>query len=206
MDGQDKLRFDVSSAADRQRFDTTFIRGVRSELGNTSRPVMLDALRLAHFRWITRPSDVSINVESMEGAVRGLAETSTVKEEKRLKEPNPQLGWHLDGANDVVQDPNTNLCRQFMENCRIYNAYTAAVTLGLVLTTAKANRRQTRAADDGDVALGLTLVEILRVKILNVDGESPGELYGNVTVTDSFSEVYVFDRSDGDTQSVEPDR
>ncbi|KAL5204791.1 hypothetical protein ABZP36_009662 [Zizania latifolia] len=315
--GKDKLRFDVSSAADRQRFNTTFIQGVRSELGNTSRPVMLDALRLplqvdtpsfrelqliaggrtatlllrtdnlyvVGFRnhagqWfefrpeedggqatiqgatvlpftgsyvgtnsigpLNTPSNVSMNVEAMEGAVRGLAETSTGKEEKlkvwlrtlivsfiesiRFTSVAAAVGEALRGqrseleqyhisqirnwgdistallaaANDVVQDPDTNLFSQFIQHCRIHNAYEAAITLGLVLATAKANRRQTRAAADGDVALGLTLVEVLSVRILNIDGESPGDLYGTVRVVDSFGGVNVFSRARADAQSVYP--
>uniref|UniRef100_A0ACD6AD11 Uncharacterized protein n=1 Tax=Avena sativa TaxID=4498 RepID=A0ACD6AD11_AVESA len=121
----------------------------------------------------------------------------------------------IQAANDVVQDPNTNIFRQFNiepSSCNIPNAFAAAVALGLVITSSKlrtGGRRllQYAAADDDecdDVALGLTLLEVLSVVIIDIDSEDPGDLYGDVLVRDSFGSVNLFHRDRSDVQEVRP--
>lgn len=309
-----QLKFDVSSKADRQRFNTTFIQEIRRELGDTSvmqeafqlppqtdtpsfqdlvliagestatlrlrtdnlyvvgfrnqagrwfefrhenggLPPIIPGATMLHFSGsyvgtnslapLNGPRDVNIGRHTIESAVHSLAQ-STGEEDQRLKDwlrtlivsfiesirfnsvasavaealRNDQVNqleehhihqirnWSaistalLAAANDVVQDPDTNLFSQFANECRIRNAYQAAITLGLVLVTARTNRRHPRA--DDTAALGLTLVEVVSVRILYIDGEKPGDLYGTVRVVDSFGGVHVYDQPRGSAQSVYP--
>ncbi|KAL6908187.1 hypothetical protein ACP4OV_002357 [Aristida adscensionis] len=115
----------------------------------------------------------------------------------------------LQVANDVVQDPAV-LARRFEPYARIgiHNAFELATTLGMVLVGNAGRRRRRRSVDDDDNAdhavAGVTLVEVIEVVVRNIDGEDPGDLYGEIAVTDGFGLQLVFDRDRSDTQSVSP--
>lgn len=111
-----------------------------------------------------------------------------------------------------VQGADINIFRRFDITCGINTALQAAATLGLVLLTNKAKPRKDRQIrslmqmqhDYDDVALGITLLEVVSVVILNIDGEDPGDLYGTVLVRDSFGSVNLFLRDRSDVQPVRP--
>lgn len=51
---------------------------------------------------------------------------------------------------------------------------------------------------------GRPLVEVFYVRILNIDGEDPGQLYGTVTATDGLQSYYIYNRDRGDYESISP--
>lgn len=51
---------------------------------------------------------------------------------------------------------------------------------------------------------GRPLVEIFDVRILNIDGEDPGDLYGTIKATDGLNSSYVYNRDSGDYEKVGP--
>lgn len=62
--------------------------------------------------------------------------------------------------------------------------------------------RAPRSADDEYE--GRALFEVFAVIINNIDGESPGDLYGTITVTDGLFSQYIYNRERGNYESVKP--
>ncbi|CAM0908805.1 unnamed protein product [Alopecurus aequalis] len=111
-------------------------------------------------------------------------------------------------ANTRYTDPTRNLFTQFehVPDWDIHGAISAAAALGLVLTPMRTGAGPSRPllAIDNDSAYGITLLEVLSVVILDIDGENPGGLYGTVRVHDSFGSVDLFNRGKSNSQSVRP--
>ncbi|KAK3137471.1 hypothetical protein QOZ80_5BG0452730 [Eleusine coracana subsp. coracana] len=116
----------------------------------------------------------------------------------------------LQVINDVVQDPDV-MVQRFSPYARynIHNAFQLASMLGMVLIknpNRQHGRRPRRSVDnnpDGAVA-GITLLEVVEVIVLDIDGETPGDLYGMITVTDGFGPQIIFERDWWTIQSVHP--
>lgn len=51
---------------------------------------------------------------------------------------------------------------------------------------------------------GRPLAQVFYVRILNLDNEAPGELYGTIKATDSFKYYYIYNRNKGDSEDVKP--
>ncbi|KAK3140703.1 hypothetical protein QOZ80_5AG0404620 [Eleusine coracana subsp. coracana] len=117
----------------------------------------------------------------------------------------------LQVINDVVQDPDVMVQRfSPYHQYDIHNAFQLASMLGMVLIknpNRQHGRRPRRSVDDnldGAVA-GITLLEVVEVIVLDIDGEKPGDLYGMITVTDGFGLQIIFEREWSNIQSVYPD-
>lgn len=63
-------------------------------------------------------------------------------------------------------------------------------------------RRAPRSADDGYE--GRALLEVFAVIVNNIDGESPGDLYGTIRVTDGLLSQYIYNRERGNYESIYP--
>ncbi|KAF7076682.1 hypothetical protein CFC21_081295 [Triticum aestivum] len=112
-------------------------------------------------------------------------------------------------ANDSQQPTVTDaLARRFqsLAAAGIHNYLEAAQALGLVLLKTHGARRQRRSLEDNPdhVVAGLTLVEVIEVIVRRIDDESPGDLYGSITVDDGVGSEQVFSRDRNDIQSVSP--
>ncbi|XP_021287448.1 uncharacterized protein LOC110418946 [Herrania umbratica] len=66
------------------------------------------------------------------------------------------------------------------------------------------NARNTDTATDTNVSYVRTLVSIEYVRVNNIDGEDPGDLYGTVKVKDFWGLHTVYDRSSSDYESKGP--
>lgn len=62
--------------------------------------------------------------------------------------------------------------------------------------------RAPRSADDEYE--GRALLEVFAVIVNNIDGESPGDLYGTIKVTDGLFSQYIYNRERGNSESVYP--
>uniref|UniRef100_A0ACD5WGB8 Uncharacterized protein n=1 Tax=Avena sativa TaxID=4498 RepID=A0ACD5WGB8_AVESA len=67
-----------------------------------------------------------------------------------------------------------------------------------------ANPRRAKRSVVPDFPVGLTFLEVFKVVIINIDGESPGDLYGTITVDDGLGREVLFFRERSETQSVGP--
>ena len=83
-------------------------------------------------------------------------------------------------------------------------------TLGLLLWCPLTNPRLQRdvfvAPTEGKALIlhGRPLVEIFSVRILNIDNENPGDLYGKIKATDGLWSSYIFKRDRSHYQSIRP--
>lgn len=122
------------------------------------------------------------------------------------------LSWVLyEAADDVVQDQQVlaqRLKKFNLSGIEIHNnAFMVAQALGMVLLRGQGHRRRQERSvgDDADgVVAGLTLVEVMDVTVIRIDGENPGDLYGEISIDDSFGTQQVFYRDRSDPQLVGP--
>ncbi|KAM7468900.1 hypothetical protein LguiA_007083 [Lonicera macranthoides] len=59
-------------------------------------------------------------------------------------------------------------------------------------------------SDEGQCFLALPLVEVFSVRIDNIDGEDPGQLYGTITVNDGLNTEYIYDHTSSDPEDIKP--
>ncbi|XP_017257478.2 uncharacterized protein LOC108226993 [Daucus carota subsp. sativus] len=65
--------------------------------------------------------------------------------------------------------------------------------------------RSTRSVnDDIDEYAGRALLEVFEVIVNDIDGESPGDLYGKITVTDGLLSQYIYNQDRDHSESVYP--
>ena len=56
------------------------------------------------------------------------------------------------------------------------------------------------------IVAGQPLLEVFFVRILNIDGEDPGQLYGTVTATDCAQSYYIYNRDRANYETIKPDQ
>ncbi|KAK6269843.1 hypothetical protein POUND7_006948 [Theobroma cacao] len=105
--------------------------------------------------------------------------------------------------------------------CNIWTTGQAIATLGILLYVPRTSRRKKRQADvdvgnahnadiaavpnaDTNVSYVRTLVSIEYVRVNNIDGENPGDLYGTVKFKDFWGLHTVYNRSSSDYESKGP--
>ncbi|CAH9089956.1 unnamed protein product, partial [Cuscuta epithymum] len=94
----------------------------------------------------------------------------------------------------------------------IWTVGQAAVALGIMLYKGRhvnlmllANEQLATVPETvGGASYFRTFLTVNYVRVLNIDGENPGDLYGTVKVTDFWGEHTVYDRASGDTEEVYP--
>ncbi|GMP40352.1 hypothetical protein CsSME_00010829 [Camellia sinensis var. sinensis] len=81
----------------------------------------------------------------------------------------------------------------------------AVTVLGILLRSIRASlsSSSTMALLAAPV-VGRPLVEVFTVRINNIDGEDPGQLYGTITVTDGLSSQYIYNQSRDNYESISP--
>jgi hypothetical protein len=91
----------------------------------------------------------------------------------------------------------------------INNIAQAIIVLGILLrqhaVTGSRSRRDVGMETTAGQALildGRPLVEVFYVRILNIDGEDPGQLYGIITVTDGLQSYYIYNRVRANYESI----
>uniref|UniRef100_A0A6M2EHG6 rRNA N-glycosylase n=1 Tax=Populus davidiana TaxID=266767 RepID=A0A6M2EHG6_9ROSI len=101
-----------------------------------------------------------------------------------------------------------NVVRLPPDNREIRTISQAAAILGILLGVCFRNsgpRRFPRmTSDEGQCFLGLPLVEVFSVRIDNIDGEDPGDLYGTITVDDGLNIEYIYNRTSSNPESIKP--
>lgn len=83
----------------------------------------------------------------------------------------------------------------------------AILALGILLIRGSSPRRDVVMETTAGQALildGQPLVEVFYVRILNIDGEDPGQLYGTITATDGLQSYYIYNRDRGNYESIRP--
>lgn len=78
------------------------------------------------------------------------------------------------------------------------------ILLGLCYGGSRPNRFPRMTFDEGQCFLGLPLVEVFSVRIDNIDGEDPGQLYGTITVNDGLNIEYIYNRTSSNPESIKP--
>lgn len=80
------------------------------------------------------------------------------------------------------------------------------ILLGLCYEKGERKRFPRMTFDEGQCFcfLGLPLVEVFSVRIDNIDGEDPGDLYGTITVNDGLNIEYIYNRASSDPESIKP--
>ncbi|KAK6229983.1 hypothetical protein QUC31_002645 [Theobroma cacao] len=95
-----------------------------------------------------------------------------------------------------VPNPNT---------ANIWTVGQAIAALGILLYLPRTSSRMKRQVDvDTNVSHMRTLVSIEYVRVNNIDGENPGDLYGTVKVKDFWGVHTVYDRSSSNYESKRP--
>ncbi|KAI1415350.1 ribosome-inactivating protein [Hypoxylon sp. FL1857] len=105
------------------------------------------------------------------------------------------------------QDPDPQHFRFPANNLGITNAASVAAVLGILLyRTLPGSSRPPRdiAAPWSDYPQGRALVEVFWIRIENIDGEDPGELYGKVWVSDAIGQQWIFYRERDRYQEIYP--
>ncbi|KAI1155741.1 ribosome-inactivating protein [Nemania diffusa] len=109
------------------------------------------------------------------------------------------------------QDPEPSHFRLPRENpFGITNAAGVIAVLGILLHRAlpstAGSSRSTRAVAMpwDDYPRGRTLVEVFWVRIENIDGENPGDLYGTIKATDALGSQYLYNRERSNYESIRP--
>ncbi|KAI0834614.1 ribosome-inactivating protein [Hypoxylon sp. FL0890] len=105
------------------------------------------------------------------------------------------------------QDPDPQHFRLPSNNLGITNAAGVAAALGILLyRTLPGPSRPPRsiAAPWDDYPKGRPLVEIFWVRVENIDGENPGELYGKILATDAMNQQWLFYRERDCYQEIGP--
>ncbi|KAK3935703.1 protein synthesis inhibitor I [Diplogelasinospora grovesii] len=122
-------------------------------------------------------------------------------------------GWGLlSGALLHADNDPTGPIRLVRPNSIGINSIADAIlVLGILLR----QHATPRSKPLGDVAMetaagqtlildGRPLVEVFYVRILNIDGEDPGQLYGTITATDGLQSYYIYNRNSGNHEPVSP--
>eukprot|EP00268_Persea_americana_P046384 TRINITY_DN4778_c0_g1_i1.p1 TRINITY_DN4778_c0_g1~~TRINITY_DN4778_c0_g1_i1.p1 ORF type:complete len:540 (+),score=57.48 TRINITY_DN4778_c0_g1_i1:3430-5049(+) len=78
------------------------------------------------------------------------------------------------------------------------------ILLGLCFRGSGPRRSPRMTFDEGQCFLGLPLVEVFSVRIDNIDGEDPGQLYGTITVNDGLNIEYIYNRTSSNPESIKP--
>ncbi|XP_011001801.1 PREDICTED: uncharacterized protein LOC105108965 isoform X3 [Populus euphratica] len=78
------------------------------------------------------------------------------------------------------------------------------ILLGLCFRHSGPKRFPSMTFDEGQCFLGLPLVEVFSVRIDNIDGEDPGQLYGTITVYDGLNIEYIYNRTSSNPESIKP--
>ncbi|RWR72707.1 jasmonate-induced-like protein isoform X1 [Cinnamomum micranthum f. kanehirae] len=78
------------------------------------------------------------------------------------------------------------------------------ILLGLCFRGSGPRRIPRMTFDEGQCFLGLPLVEVFSVRIDNIDGEDPGQLYGTITVNDGLNIEYIYNRTSSNPESIKP--
>ncbi|KAJ6420665.1 hypothetical protein OIU84_028090 [Salix udensis] len=101
---------------------------------------------------------------------------------------------------DAYPDESFELSNKvkFPPNRIIRNIPEAAAILGILLGP------RSMTFDDGQCFSGLPLVEVFSVRIDNIDGEDPGDLYGTITVDDGLNIEYIYNRASSNPESIKP--
>ncbi|KAL3567324.1 hypothetical protein D5086_029975 [Populus alba] len=101
-----------------------------------------------------------------------------------------------------------NVVQLLPDGREIGTIFQAAEILGILLGLCFRNSGQRRfprmTFDDGQCFLGLPLVEVFSVRIDNIDGEDPGDLYGTITVNDGLNIEYIYNRTSSNPESIKP--
>ncbi|CAI9756648.1 unnamed protein product [Fraxinus pennsylvanica] len=94
------------------------------------------------------------------------------------------------------------------DNREIQTIAQAAEILGILLghcfRPSGPGRFPRMTSDEGQCFLGLPLVEVFSVRIDNIDGEDPGQLYGTITVNDGLNIEYIYNRTSSNPESIKP--
>ncbi|KAL6639078.1 hypothetical protein ACP70R_022808 [Stipagrostis hirtigluma subsp. patula] len=106
-----------------------------------------------------------------------------------------------------VMDPQQNTFRAF-NHLQIQNRQDVAAVLAMALIGILKNnmmqRQRCSLAGNGVETVGLTLLEVQGVKVQNIDGEHPGQLYGVIAATDGFFSFDMYRRQKENPQKVYP--
>ncbi|OTA86523.1 hypothetical protein M434DRAFT_15816 [Hypoxylon sp. CO27-5] len=105
------------------------------------------------------------------------------------------------------QDPDPQHFRLPTNNLGITNAASVAAVLGILLyrTVPGSSRpRRDAASPWSDYPIGRALVQVFWIRIENIDGENPGELYGKVYAEDAMGSQWLFYRERDCYQEVGP--
>ncbi|KAG5226542.1 jasmonate-induced protein [Salix suchowensis] len=111
---------------------------------------------------------------------------------------NPGESFQL-RSNAVRLPPDNREIRTIPEAAEILG-----ILLGLCFRDSGPRRFPRMTFDDGQCFLGLPLVEVFSVRIDNIDGEDPGDLYGTITVDDGLNIEYIYNRASSDPESIRP--
>ena len=108
-------------------------------------------------------------------------------------------------------DPQGRIRLVTPNSMEINNIAQAIIVLGILVrqhvVTSSRPRRDVHMATTAGPALildGRPLVEVFYVRILNIDGEDPGELYGTITATDGLQSYYIYNRDRVNYESINP--
>ncbi|KAJ6691031.1 hypothetical protein OIU74_015669 [Salix koriyanagi] len=111
---------------------------------------------------------------------------------------NPGESFQL-RSNSVRLPPDHREIRTIPEATEILG-----ILLGVGVTHCGQRRFPRMTFDDGQCFLGLPLVEVFSVRIDNIDGEDPGDLYGTITVDDGLNIEYIYNRASSDPEPIKP--
>lgn len=111
---------------------------------------------------------------------------------------NPGESFRL-RSNDVRLPPDNREIRTIPEAAAILG-----ILLGLCFRHSGPRRFPRMTFDDGQCFLGLPLVEVFSVRIDNIDGEDPGQLYGTITVDDGLNIEHIYNRTSSNPESIKP--
>ncbi|KAM7473196.1 hypothetical protein LguiB_020439 [Lonicera macranthoides] len=103
----------------------------------------------------------------------------------------------------------TNSVRLPPDNREIRTIPQAVAIIGILLglcfrRNGEPKRLPRMTLDEGECFLALPLVEVFLVRIDNIDGEDPRQLYGTITVNDGLNIEYIYDRTSNNPESIKP--
>ncbi|RYP43057.1 hypothetical protein DL770_011851 [Monosporascus sp. CRB-9-2] len=133
--------------------------------------------------------------------------TSSLNTPTRMIDYETSWGTLSEALIHAEQDPDPAHFRLPSNNLGITNAAGVAAALGILLyRTLPGLSRPPRevAAPWSDYPRGRALAEIFWVRMENIDGEDPGELYGKISANDALGEQLLYNRERDGYQKISP--